>query len=96
MDFKGEELQKKIVIEYIKARVKHDYCGTIDMCQAVMLRIMEEENLDAFKRLTVAKERDILDRVIKDYCGIVDMCTYSMLEIMYNENLEASKKSLEW
>ncbi|WP_421851754.1 hypothetical protein [Marinomonas sp.] len=96
LNFDGSEAQKKEVITYITNRVKHDYCGTVDMCQQVMLRLMEKENLDAFKRLTKAKNRDILDRAIHDYCGRVDMCTYQMIEIMYNQNVEAADKKLDW
>ncbi|EEX92130.1 hypothetical protein VIA_002774 [Vibrio orientalis CIP 102891 = ATCC 33934] len=57
---------------------------------------MENENLDAFKRLTQAKSRDILDRAIHDYCGTVDMCTYQMIEMMYKENVKASQQQLSW
>ncbi len=96
LDFNNSDSHKKEVIAYIKNRVKKDYCGTIDMCQDMMLRMMETENLEAFKRLTSATDRRVLDRAIHDYCGTVDMCTYQMLEMMYKENLKASKKDLEW
>ncbi|EGU46997.1 hypothetical Protein VIOR3934_13737 [Vibrio orientalis CIP 102891 = ATCC 33934] len=96
LDFDGSDVQKNEVIAYIQSRVKKDYCQTIDMCQESMLRIMENENLDAFKRLTQAKSRDILDRAIHDYCGTVDMCTYQMIEMMYKENVKASQQQLSW
>ena len=96
MDFNGSDAQKKIVISYIQDRVKSDYCKKIDMCQESMLRMMEQENLEAFKRLTKATNRKILDRAIRDYCGKVDMCTYQMLEMMYNENLQKSTEKLSW
>ncbi|MGF1761571.1 hypothetical protein L4D76_27440 [Photobacterium sagamiensis] len=95
-EFDGSEVQKKEVISYIKARVKKDYCGTVDMCQEMMLRMMETENLEAFKRLTLAKDRKVLDRAIHDYCGTVDMCTYQMIEMMYNENVKAQSQELSW
>lgn len=96
LQFDGSDTQKKEVISYIQARVKHDYCETVDMCQESMLRMMERENLDAFKRLTKATNSDILNRAIHDYCGVVDMCTYQMIEMMYNKNLKASKDKLSW
>jgi molecular chaperone GrpE (heat shock protein) len=96
LEFDGSDEQKEQVIEYIKQRVKNDYCEKVDMCQDVMLRMMEKENLEAFKRLTQATEREILDRAIKDYCGTVDMCSYQMIDMMYKENLKASKKELTW
>lgn len=96
LKFDGSEVQKKEVIDYIKLRVKHDYCGVVDMCQEVMLRMMEKENLDSFKRLTKAENKVILDRAIHDYCGTVDMCTYQMIEMMYEQNLKASQTPLDW
>lgn len=98
MDFNGSEAQKKEVVEYIKARVKHDYCdGQIDMCQATTLRMMEQQNLESFKKATQAKDRDIMDRAIKDYChGGIDMCSYDTIWMMYQENLKASNEDLNW
>lgn len=98
LDFDGSEAKKQEVIEYIKARVKADYCdGQLDMCQPTTLRMMENENLDAFKKLTKASDRKVLDRVIKDYCKSgLDMCTYSNLEMMYQENAKASGEELTW
>lgn len=96
LDFNGSESQKKAVIAYIQDRVNSDYCEKVDMCQETTLRMMEQENLEAFKRLTQAKSREILDRAIHDYCGKVDMCTYQTLEMMYNENLKKSSEKLSW
>ncbi|MGS0828213.1 hypothetical protein ACVBIO_20720 [Shewanella sp. 0m-8] len=98
MEFDGSDAQKKRVIEIVKARVKKDYCeGPIDMCQDTTLRMMERQNLDAFKQATAATNRKIMDRVIKDYCaGAVDMCNYSTIMMMYTQNLQASQKKLSW
>lgn len=98
MDFDGSEDQKKEVIEHIRSTVKNDYCnGDLDMCQDVMLRMMEDENLNAFKLATKATNRKIMNRVIKDYCNSgLDMCNYVMINMMYEENVNASKKTLEW
>lgn len=98
MDFDGSEAQKSRVIEIVKNRVKKDYCSSrLDMCQPTILRMMENENLKAFKRASQAKNRKIMDRVIKDYCNSrLDMCNYSNIFMMYQENLKASEASLNW
>ncbi len=96
MDF--QESQKDVVINNIKKQVRKDYCeGSVDMCQDVTLRMMERENLNAFKKLTTAKHRKIMDRVIKDYCNSsVDMCNYVTILMMYETNLKASSQQLTW
>lgn len=98
MDFDGSEAQKQEVIEYIQSKVKADYCeGGIDMCRDTTLRMMEKSNLNAFKQLTQAKNRKIMDKVIKDYCKSgLDMCSYATIRMMYNKNLKASDEKLTW
>ena len=96
LDFDGSDAQKNEVISYIQERVKADYCKTIDMCQETTLRMMENKNLEAFKSLTQATDRKILDRAIHDYCDTIDMCSYQMVEMMYNQNLKKSKEKLTW
>lgn len=98
LDFDGSEAQKAEVIKYIKDRVHKDYCeGQLNMCQESTLRMMEQENLRAFKEATQAKDRKIMDNVIETYCkGALDMCTYSNIQMMYNENEKASKQDLKW
>jgi hypothetical protein len=96
LKFDGSEAQKQKVISYITNRVKHDYCGAVDMCQPVILRMMEKQNLDAFKKLTKANNPEILDRAIHDYCGAIDMCNYQIIEMMYNQNVKAAGKKLDW
>ena len=67
------------------------------MCQPTTLRMMEQQNLSAFKKLTKAQDRKVLDRVIKDYCdGGLDMCNYTTIEMMYQQNLKASGEQLTW
>ena len=98
MDFSGSEAHKQEVIQYITARVRKDYCDSgLDMCQPTTLRMMEKENLDAFKNATQATNRSVMDRVIKDYCESgVDMCNYQTIWMMYQQNLDASEQSLGW
>ncbi|MDP2548873.1 hypothetical protein [Oceanobacter sp. 4_MG-2023] len=98
MDFDGSEGQKAEVIQFIKSQVKKEYCsGAINMCQAMTLRMMEQQNLNAFKQATVATNRKIMDRVIQDYChGPINMCNYQTIMMMYQQNLDASKQQLNW
>ena len=98
LDFDGSEAQKKEVVEYIKAKTHKDYCESgLDMCQPTTLRMMEKQNLDAFKQATQLKDRAIMDRVIKDYCQSgLDMCTYQNILMMYKQNEAASKQELSW
>lgn len=98
LDFDGSEAQKQEVLGYIEDRVKADYCdGQLDMCQPSNLRMMEKQNLRAFKMLTQAKDRVILDKVIEDYCeGGLDMCTYETINMMYNQNVKANQEKLAW
>lgn len=98
MEFDGSKVQKNKVIEIIKLRVEKDYCQSgINMCQDTTLRMMEQQNLNAFKEATKVSDRKIMDRVIKDYCqGGINMCNYTTILMMYKKNLEASKKKLNW
>ncbi len=98
MNFNGSEKQRKQVINFIEARVRHDYCNSrVDMCQNTTLRMMEKANLEAFKEATQATNRSVMDRVIKDYCQSgVDMCNYKTILMMYKKNLDAGSKSLAW
>lgn len=98
MDFDGSEAKKKEVIEYIKHTVHRDYCESgLDMCNETTLRMMEQENLSAFKQATTAKNRKIMDRVVKDYCHSgINMCNYAIINMMYIENVNASGQELSW
>lgn len=98
MEFNGSAQQKNEVIEFIKAQVKKDYCDSgIDMCQPTTLRMMEKENLKAFKQSSQASDRQIMDQVISDYCySGIDMCNYTTIHMMYQQNLQASQQELTW
>ncbi len=98
MDFDGSEEQKEKVIKYIEEKVREDYCnGALDMCQPTTLRMMENQNMQAFKEAIKATDRVIMDRVIKDYCnGAISMCSYTTILMMYKQNKNANEKSLEW
>ena len=92
--FVGNEINKQKVIAYIKKQVKEDY-SAIGMDDPSTLRMMEKENLDAFKKLTKVSNIMLLKKVIKTYCDI-GMCNYSTILMMYNEQNKASKETLKW
>ena len=94
LDFTGADKEKESLIGYIEKNVKETYCA-IGMCQATILRMMEEEELKSFKELTGVKNRSLLDSVIETYCGI-GMCNYTTILMMYNEEKSALNKSLQW
>lgn len=98
MDFDNSAVQQQEVINYIQTNVAADYCdGAVDMCQPTTLRMMEKTNLKAFKHLTQATDRKLLDKVISDYCdGGPDSCSYSTINMMYNQNLKVRNTSLSW
>lgn len=94
IDFIPNEVNKQKVISYIKKQVKDDY-SAIGMDDPSTLRMMEQENLKAFKKLTKASNTSLLKDVIKTYCDI-GMCNYSTILMMYNEQSKASQKTLKW
>ena len=69
------------------------------MCTNSLLRMMEEEELNSFKKLTKAKEEVILNNVIQTYCMnsmLEGMCMYATILMMYEEEVKASGKKLTW
>jgi hypothetical protein len=94
IDFSDTIENRKQVINYIKMQVEENY-SAIGMGDPITLRMMEEENLKAFKELTKARNTGLLKNVIKTYSEI-GMYDYSTFLMMYNEQLNASNKELEW
>ena len=92
--FQNNDYNKDKVIEYIKYEVKKTY-SAIGMDNPSTLRMMEQENLNAFKKLLSVKNKSLLKRVEKTYCDI-GMCNYSTILMMYNEEEKASNESLSW
>ena len=69
------------------------------MCTNSLLRMMEEEELSSFKKLTNAKNPKILKNVINTYCYdsfLEGFCNYTMILMMYEEEASAAGKKLEW
>lgn len=92
--FDATNENKTAVVEYIKQTVKREY-SEIGMDSESILRMMENQNLDAFKKLLSAKDEGVLARVIKEYCGI-GMCNYVTIHMMYEQEMKAKGQWLQW
>jgi predicted site-specific integrase-resolvase len=92
--FVNNDNNKNKVIKYIEYEVKKTY-SAIGMDIASTLRMMERENLNAFKELLKSKNKSILRKVEKTYCDI-GMCNYTTILMMYKEESKAANQSLEW
>jgi len=86
----------------IEKNIKEIYCENEmlkSMCMNSTLRMMEDEELTSFKKLTKAKEEVILNNVIQTYCMnemLEDNCMYSTILMMYEEEVRATGKKLAW
>lgn len=85
---------RKRVIDYIKLEVKETY-SSIGLGDPVTLRMMEKENLDAFKVLIKVKNKELLKSVIKKYSNI-GVYNYSSYLMMYNAQIDALNTELSW
>jgi len=92
--FQPTSENKKAVVEYIQQNVKQE-CSKVGMDSESTLRMMEEQNLEAFKKLLSAQDNDVLRRVINQCCG-VGMCNYATIHMMYEQEMAAKGKSLKW
>lgn len=94
--FEMNDFNKNRVIAFIKSDVKKTY-AEIGMDDPSTLRMMEKENLNAFKELLSLRFKNItlLKRVESTYCDI-GMCNYNTILMMYKEQLKATSEELEW
>lgn len=102
LSFSGSQSEKNAVISFIERDVKKTYCENElleSMCTNSILRMMEEEELQSFKKLIYAKNKNILNEVINSYCNnslLESMCTYTIILMMYEEEVTAAGKKLDW
>jgi hypothetical protein len=94
INYTNTETNQKRVISYIKKDVKETY-SSIGMDDPLTLRMMEKENLNAFKELIKISNTALLQSVIDTYCEI-GMCNYNTILMMYREQSRANNESLEW
>ena len=102
LSFSGSQSEKNAVISFIERDVKKTYCENElleSMCTNSILRMMEEEELQSFKKLIYAKNKNILNKVINSYCNnslLESMCSYTIILMMYEEEVTAAGKKLDW
>lgn len=94
LDF-DPKTQKHIVIKQIQKDTRNLICGFTESCTHSLLRMFEKKELDAFKLLTTAKNRKIMDNLFNLYCTRSE-CSYSLIWTMYQKEVSSSKKSLQW
>ena len=94
LNFIDNEVNRNMVISYIQKQVREEY-SAIGMDDPSTLRMMEKENLKAFKELLTATNTTLLSDVIKTYCDI-GMCNYVTILMMYKEQEKASNSTLKW
>lgn len=94
LDFRDTPEQRRVVLQYIVSSVE-EQCMKLGIEDLATRRAVEEGELEAFKTLTQATSRQILDRVIAE-CHRLDIYDYATILAVYEGELEASRKSLEW
>lgn len=94
IDFNPTEENINNVVQFIQHDVKVTY-EVIGMDDPSTLRMMEKENLKAFKELIKISNTTLLRNVIETYCDI-GMCNYTTILMMYKEQNKASKQKLKW
>lgn len=94
LEFNGSKDQKNAVVSFIEESVKNS-CASIGVNDPATHRMMEKQNLNAFKSLTQAKDRALLDMVIQQ-CKDIGIIDYNTINMMYNQQEQASKDKLSW
>lgn len=94
MDFENTEEQKQQVIKYIKVQTKKTL-ETINSYNNILAREMEQQELNSFKALTKAKDRETMDNIIRQLNSINSL-NYIMLKEMYDQEMMASNQELTW
>ena len=87
LDFGGTSEEKEAVVSFIIEQTKAS-CDSIGINDPATIKMMEKQNLAAFKTLTTAKNREILDIVINQ-CKTIGIRDYSTIQMMYNQQLQA-------
>ena len=86
LDFRGSDQEKKKIITFIEKNIYEIYCENEmlkSMCTNSLLRMMEEEELDSFKKLTKAKEEVILNNVIQTCFCVLFLSKVSALCVKF-------------
>ncbi|WP_140669109.1 hypothetical protein [Pseudomonas arsenicoxydans] len=83
MDFAGSNEEKQRLTTMIEESVNQSYCKAgFDKCQQTTLTLMMKSELNAFKALTMANNRELLDKKIATYCNTT--YPYTLIKMMYD------------
>jgi hypothetical protein len=99
--YTGTESEKVLVIAGIERNMHYQYCVAIDMCTNSTLRMMEQQELDAFKYLLGIRDltdnsKSLYKSIVNTYCVDIDMCTYGTIKMMYNQEVDKSNQKLKF
>lgn len=92
--FKGSDIEKKQLIKQIQQAAKAKSV-LIGMNDPTTLRMMEKEELNAFKSLLKNSNKQLLDISIEQACG-AGMCDYSSINMLYQQHVQSNSSELEW
>lgn len=82
MNFNGTDEEKEQVIEFIKENAKKSL-ELIEMDSNILKREMEQQQLDSFKELTEAKDREVMEYCIKNL-KMIENLDYTLLKGSYD------------
>lgn len=85
------ETNRQQVVAYIHRNVTETY-AKIGMNDRSRLRMIEDENLEAFKKLIQVKDTELLGQVIRDYSK-TGRCDYSTFWMVYQEKEKGFRKT---
>ena len=94
LDFRDTPEQRERVLQYIVSSVEQQ-CTELGIADFATRRAVEEGELEAFKTLTQARNRVILNRVINE-CLRLGISDYATILAVYEKEVDASEESLKW
>lgn len=94
MNFNGTDKEKEEVIEFIKMSTKKSL-ELIGMDSDTLKREMEQQQLDSFKELTKATDKEVMEKCIKNL-EMIGTLDYTLLKGTYDQEISAKNKELKW
>ena len=93
--FQDTDENRKKVLSFIEKNVKNEL-SSIGMDDPSYLRVIEKQELQAFKKLIKVKDTKLLRKVIIGNCSIFGMCNYDSILVIYMQEKKASNSKLKW
>lgn len=94
MNFNGTDKEKDEVIEFIKVSTKKSL-ELIGMDSDTLKREMEQQQLNSFKELTKATDKEVMEKCIKNL-EMIGTLDYTLLKGTYDQEISAKNKELKW